>query len=553
MAWKPKFAGAVLLSLSCLPLAAATLGPVTADTTLWRLALQARPDEQVSMQQVIYALWQHNPRAFRDHNLHYLLKGAVLSIPSREQMLATAPQVAYQWYQAQITQQQLPSSLPSVLMAQKSSTPTEQPTKTDTTASTVAKAVPDVTSSKAVVPVAPVANAPVTSSVAQAEAAQPVIAPVAKGSWRWQHELAWQQRLFAQSGLAVSSKQHALLSYRGQWSYEDASRQHSVNIEPYLRWHQRDSDSHLIDFQQAYWRYVAEQWELKAGIDTVFWGVTESQHLVDVINQTDVTAGVALEAKLGQPMLALRRTLGRGTVDLYLMPLFRERLFPSPAGRLAPPLPVNDDIAWYESSNGKHNLDVAVRVSQRFDAVDLGLSFFSGNNREPLLQPLLNGEIQPRYYQMEQYGLDLLWVQGDWLWKLESIYRRLGIDEYVAATGGFEFSQYGIFQQVWDLGWIAEYQYDSRGKLASLPGQNDVFVGWRLALNDVAGTTFLLGLLQDLDNSQSRSVKLEGSLRLADNLRLSVDAWLFDSEQMTDALYWLRRDDYLSLQLTYYF
>lgn len=78
------------------PLQAATLGPVDADTTLWRLALAARPDQQVTMPQVIYALWQQNPAAFRDQNLHYLLKGAQLKVPSREQMLATPPEHAHQ-------------------------------------------------------------------------------------------------------------------------------------------------------------------------------------------------------------------------------------------------------------------------------------------------------------------------------------------------------------------------------------------------------------------------------------------------------------------------
>lgn len=60
-------------------------------------------------------------------------------------------------------------------------------------------------------------------------------------------------------------------------------------------------------------------------------------------------------------------------------------------------------------------------------------------------------------------------------------------------------------------------------------------------------------MLQDLDNQQSRSIKLEGSMRLSDNLRLSINGWLFKSDEPQDTLYWLRRDDYLALQLSYYF
>lgn len=542
----------LLCFLMASPAFAATLGPVTSDTTLWRLAMQARPDERVSMPQVVQALWQHNPQAFREQNVHHLIQGAVFTVPSREQMLALDAAEAQRWYNTQLAQQRLPKPLTA-----------GRPTTT-TESAVVANQIQNIVAA----PAGSVALLPDNTVVAAQHSTPPIKAPettnaepgrqmaapnTPQGNWRLQHELGWEQRLFGSGGLQQAAKSHALLSYRGQWSYEDASRRHNVNVEPYLRWHQHDSDSHLIDLQQAYWRYIGTGWEIKAGIDTVFWGVTESQHLVDVINQSDLTAGVEMEAKLGQPMLNLRRSGSAGTFDIYVLPYFRERQFPAPAGRLAPPARVNHDLAWYESSDAKHNLDVALRYTQRFAGMDLGLSFFSGNNREPLLQPTPSGELQPLYWQMEQYGLDLQWVQGDWLWKLESIYRRTGFAEYVAATGGFEYSQIGVLEQVWDLGWILEYQYDSRDETATLPGQNDLFLGWRLALNDLAGTEFLFGVLQDLDNQQSRSIKLEGSMRLSDNLRLSINGWLFKSDEPQDTLYWLRRDDYLALQLSYYF
>ena len=43
--------------------------------------------------------------------------------------------------------------------------------------------------------------------------------------------------------------------------------------------------------------------ELRAGIGRVFWGVTESYHLVDVINQTDLVENVDRKDKLGQPLV----------------------------------------------------------------------------------------------------------------------------------------------------------------------------------------------------------------------------------------------------------
>ncbi|MDX1392050.1 MAG: hypothetical protein R3241_06710, partial [Rheinheimera sp.] len=105
----------------------------------------------------------------------------------------------------------------------------------------------------------------------------------------------------------------------------------------------------------------------------------------------------------------------------------------------------------------------------------------------------------------------------------------------------------------WDLGWIAEYQYDSRDELAPVPGQHDLFIGGRFVANDAAGSEILLGLVQDLDNSASQSGKLEASMRLSNSLRLRLDAWFFRSELPLAPLYFIRRDDYLQLSLDYYF
>ncbi|WP_333607571.1 FimV/HubP family polar landmark protein [Arsukibacterium sp.] len=572
MACRVQFAQVFTLSgvllTSCLARAGDSIGPVDANTTLWRLALSARPDAQVTMPQVIYALWHHNPAAFREQNVHYLLQGAVLQLPSRERMLAVSAQDAEQWYYHELAQQSLPakivqrsistaaddvttaSSLPQREHGSAAPEPEPGPVpEPEPEPERTAQSMPIVAAPAE--PTAP--SAPVAQPASLPAAATDSLPVVARGSYRWQQQLALEQRWFAHRAEQPAARLHHIVSYRALWSYENANRNHQFTAEPFLRWHQHDSDSKLLDLPQANWRYFGDGWQLTAGVDTVFWGVTESQQLVNVINQTDLTANVEQDAKLGQPLIQLRRSGNAGTLDLFVMPYFRERQFPSPAGRLGPPLPVNHDVAWYQSSDGKQNLDLALRYSQRFSGVDAGLSFFSGNNREPTFRPLPSGELQPLYWQMEQYGLDLLWISGDWLWKFESIYRRSSPAEFVAATAGFEYTQIGVWQQVWDLGWIAEYQYDSRGQAATSPGQNDLFVGWRLALNDVAGTEFLLGVLQDLDYKNSRSIKLEGALRLTDSLRLSINGWVFSSQQPAEPLYLLRRDDYLALLLDYYF
>jgi len=67
-----------------------TYGPVAAGETLWSIAQYARPDESVSMNQMMLALLHANPDAFIDQNINRLKKGAILRIPGNEEALAVA-------------------------------------------------------------------------------------------------------------------------------------------------------------------------------------------------------------------------------------------------------------------------------------------------------------------------------------------------------------------------------------------------------------------------------------------------------------------------------
>lgn len=62
----------------------ATYGPVKAQETLWSIATRFRPDSSVSMDQVIYALAQANPKTIQRATT--VNKGAVLSIPDADTM-----------------------------------------------------------------------------------------------------------------------------------------------------------------------------------------------------------------------------------------------------------------------------------------------------------------------------------------------------------------------------------------------------------------------------------------------------------------------------------
>lgn len=63
-----------------------TIGPLSPADTLWRVAERIRPDANISLYQVMYALYLKNPDAFLEDNLNHLRPGAVLIVPSAQEM-----------------------------------------------------------------------------------------------------------------------------------------------------------------------------------------------------------------------------------------------------------------------------------------------------------------------------------------------------------------------------------------------------------------------------------------------------------------------------------
>ncbi|MGM0569201.1 FimV/HubP family polar landmark protein [Marinobacter sp.] len=61
-----------------------TLDPVQASDTLWEIARSVRPDNSVSMQQVMLAIQDLNPDAFINGNINRLKRGAVLRVPDMD-------------------------------------------------------------------------------------------------------------------------------------------------------------------------------------------------------------------------------------------------------------------------------------------------------------------------------------------------------------------------------------------------------------------------------------------------------------------------------------
>ena len=153
---------------------------------------------------------------------------------------------------------------------------------------------------------------------------------------------AGEARLFTQTPAFEGQVSDPQISYvlEPELRYRSEDRADQFSLVPFLRIDSVDDERTHFDLREAYWRHTWDAWELLVGADIVFWGVTESRHLVNIINQTDGVEDIDEEDKLGQPMIMLSSQRDWGQWDFFLMPYFRERTFPGRKGRLRPPLPV---------------------------------------------------------------------------------------------------------------------------------------------------------------------------------------------------------------------
>ena len=106
----------------------------------------------------------------------------------------------------------------------------------------------------------------------------------------------------------------------------------SFNFTGFFRW-DRDPERTHWDIRELYYQKAHNNWELSLGLKKVYWGVAESNHLVDIINQTDLVESFDGEQKLGQPMVQYTLTTNNiGSFDFFYLPYHRRRTLPGEMG-----------------------------------------------------------------------------------------------------------------------------------------------------------------------------------------------------------------------------
>ena len=346
--------------------------------------------------------------------------------------------------------------------------------------------------------------------------------------------------------------------------YADISETASFAFTPFYRLDSADSERTHADLREAYLLTFGEwdedSWELRVGFDSVFWGVAELNNLVDIVNQPDLVEHPRDRPKLGQPMVHLTISGDWGIAESFVLPYHRKRAFPGRKGRHRSRFLIDDD-AGYESGAEERHVDFALRYANAVDLLDFGLTAFVGTSREPSFPASLQTEgkpLVPYYEQIRQYGIDAQLTTDPWLYKMEAIHRSgmrnlLGREEdYSAFILGVERSFEALFGSRSDLTFLAEWHRDRRGRRATGPWANDVFVMGVIAFNDVPGTELAAGLLGDL-RYDTHALNLELKRRLSDNWTMRLEGIANLNSDPRDPVHDGRRDSFLGMEFTFSF
>jgi hypothetical protein len=372
--------------------------------------------------------------------------------------------------------------------------------------------------------------------------------------------IAGEYRLFPNYGLqdSMTYNHNFALAIEPQLKIIWNRGEGQFSFVPFLRLDEHDSKRSHYDVREFLISHRFGKATVRAGIGRVFWGVTESRHTVDIINQTDLVENPDGEDKLGQPLLNLEYASEFGVLQGFFLPFSRARTYPGEFGRIRPPVTVAQNAPEYNGNASTHHPDFAVRWSHSIDRLDIGVAHFHGTTREPVWRPQVDSfgiptKLIPVYDVIDQTSLDLALAQGNWLWKLEAFTRSGQGPRFEQVTGGFEYTMSGVFDSGADMGLLVEYLYDGREKRnLTSPYENDLFLGMRLGLNDTQSTELLSGIFVDTSNG-TVLYNVEASRRIGDSWRINFEARGFAYTDRSDFAHMFRRESYLMFELEKYF
>jgi hypothetical protein len=286
----------------------------------------------------------------------------------------------------------------------------------------------------------------------------------------------------------------------------------SVGARLFWRDDVRDDQRDDARVDELWLQYSSEHWDARVGNQIVTWGSVESFSPVDGINPRDYVEDVIEPAKIGIPAVRIRRRFERSDLSVYWLPRYQPAQYPGAAaytsftGGISQDAP---DARWERD-------EFAARYFYSGDGFDIGVSYFSGYDREPNYRfDSARAAVVGRAYRSRRLGFEATRVIGDLVLKGEFSARSggaSGSDESLIYVLGGEYT----FSSVWqhsDATVFVEYMGAIGDNQREQVFQNDLFFLLRWSVNDQHSQLVQAGFAVDLDDASKFVWRIEYSLR----------------------------------------
>ena len=358
--------------------------------------------------------------------------------------------------------------------------------------------------------------------------------------------LVW--RHYMQSPDGNQEGDAAALRFLPEWTLRQGPLR--LTVAPDLRLENAGSGRGRADFNELYLSTRYGETTLEFGITRLFWSVTESRHLQNIINPPDLAAHYAGDTTLGIALLRLAQPTGFGQIELILVPWDRDPRYPGERGRPHTALPILGDVIHPEGRPAAW----ATRMALNGGEFDAHLSYFSGLDREAVFTPQfditgLPVGLRASRHPIRQWGVDLQAPLGNLLVKGEAIHRTGYARGFSSAVLGGEYTLNGVADSARDLTFMLEYQFDDRSEDAPLPSMKQgIYGGIRMTFNDPASSEFKIGLLHERPG-KAKVWRGDFSRRIGNDWTIEGALNLFSDVHAQPALSGFARDSYLEVQL----
>ena len=329
----------------------------------------------------------------------------------------------------------------------------------------------------------------------------------------------------------------------GQHEFADWTLEYDI----VARKSRNDKGKNIVEARQFVIGRPIGEVDVYVGNRQLFWGVTESNNVVDYVNQKDAAAGRSSENKLGAPSVSFEFYPGDAEFQYVYMPVFREQTFNDQFAH--PGLGLSLNSAEFSVEKGNLAGDHAFRYSNSFGALDYGISGFYGTARDPILSVDINGRATPYYPEYRAFGVDLQYTGDSTLYKAEIA---IGEQDAVATSAyvvGVEKTLYSVGTSDWDLGILIETQYDDRPQAVS---KRFYVGGVRFTANNANDTNALLLYSQD-ETGKQESYVMQFSHRLRSGVTLEAEYIDYFSSEAALPFHNLMDDTSLTIGVGVYF